>query len=332
MTALTPRYQDDSVTLYAGDALKVLRQMPDASVDCCVTSPPYFGHRDYDMDGQYGLESTPAEYVATMGAVFSEVRRVLANHGTLWVNLGDSYSTPKRGSDKGWEKSRLTNPAGVQKRQRASLRQGVDRQFDRPRKSLLGMPWRVAFALQDDGWILRNDVVWAKSNAMPESVTDRLVSRHEYVFMFSKARHYWFDAQAIAEKATGRRSGNRDTTAARYAAATGQSKNGGNPGSTMHTKAFETRAPGDVWTIPTQSFPGAHFAVMPPLLAERCVMAGCQPDGVVLDPFSGAGTTGAAAVKHHRRYIGIDLNPAYLDLSLRTRLAEGTIHVPGGAA
>lgn len=327
-----PYYDDHAVTLHHGDALAVARELPDASVDCCVTSPPYFGLRDYGRAGQYGMEASPAEYVETIRALFAEVRRVLTEDGTFWLNLGDSYSAPERGSDKGWDKSRLSNPARVQKMQYAAMREGRDIDFDRPRKNLLGIPWRVAFALQDDGWILRNDIIWAKPNAMPESVKDRLSTRHEHVFMFSKSPRYWFDREALAEPASGRASGNHDRTAAHYAAATGRTKNGGNPSSTMHSRAFETRAPGDVWTIATQPFAAAHFAVMPLTLAERCVLAGCKPGGVVLDPFSGSGTTGAAATKHGHRYIGIDLNADYLDLSLTTRLADGTLDLTGGVA
>jgi DNA modification methylase len=299
MTA--PYYSDEQVTLHHGDSLSVLRGLTDQSVSCCVTSPPYFGLRDYGQDGQYGLESSPAEYIETMRAVFAEVRRVLADDGTLWLNLGDSYSTHQRGSDEGWDKSRLSNPARVQKMQFASMREGRHLAFDRPNKSLLGMPWRTALALQDDGWILRNDIIWAKPNAMPESVTDRLSSRHEHVFMLAKSRRYWFDRDAISEPAGGRASGNLETTAQAYADATQRTKNGGNPGSTLHTKAYDTRAPGDVWTIPTQPFAEAHFAVMPAALAERAVLAGCKPGGVVLDPFSGSGTTGLAATKHGLR-------------------------------
>lgn len=318
-------YRDDQVTLHHGQALEVLADLPARSVNCCIASPPYFGLRDYNVEGQIGAERTPAEYVAAVAEVFAEVHRVLANDGTLWLNLGDSYSTPKRGSDKGWDKSRLNNPARVQKAQFAAMREGRDVEFDRPRKSLLGLPWRIAFALQDQGWILRNDIIWSKPNAMPESVKDRLAARHEHIFLFSKRRRYWFDQSPIAEPASGRVAGNSDATAAAYAAATGRTKNGGNPGSTMHKVAYETRVPGDVWSIPTQRFAGAHFATMPMALAERCVQAGCRPGGVVLDPFHGSGTTGAAAARHGRPYVGVELNREYLDLSLSTRLTQASI-------
>lgn len=283
-----PYYSDDQVTLHHGDALDVLRTLPDQSVNSCLTSPPYFGLRDYGEPGQYGLESSPAEYVETMRALFAEVRRVLADDGTLWLNLGDSYSTPKRGSDNGWDKSRLSNPARVQKMQFAAMREGREIEFDRPSKNLLGIPWRVVFALQDDGWILRNAIVWRKTNPMPESAQDRLSGTYEFLFMLSRSRRYWFDLDAIRDGVDGRN-------------------------------------PGDVWDVPTQPFPEAHFAVMPPVLAQRCILAGCKPGGTVLDPFSGSGTTGMAAQRHGRKYVGIDLNADYLDLSLRTRLQQASL-------
>lgn len=342
-----PYFHDESTTLYHGDSLTILSQLPDASVDCCVTSPPYFGLRDYGEAGQYGLESSPAEYVETMRAVFAEVRRVLADDGTLWLNLGDSYASKSKGSGGGPGKSTLgiaangdvrISPEGVvrgQDRQRMTPRTFA---LDVPEKNLLGIPWRTAFALQDDGWILRNDVIWAKPNAMPESVTDRLSTRHEHVFMLSKSRTYWFDLDPIREPTvtTSPSALNwaRDT---KEADVPGQSMRQHRTGRThgkaagtnlaptgvRHTTSAEGgRNPGDVWTITTQPFGEAHFAVMPQALAERAILAGCKPGGTVLDPFSGSGTTGLAAAKHGRKYVGIDLSSAYLDLSLRTRLAQ----------
>lgn len=273
-----PYYEDGSVTLWNGDALAVLRTLPDASVDCCVTSPPYFGLRDYGVEGQLGMEASPTEYVENMRAVFGEVRRVLAADGTLWVNLGDSYQS----------------------------------------KDLLGIPWRVAFALQDAGWILRNSIIWVKPNAMPESVTDRLSTRHENVFMFSKSRRYWFDLDPIREPHVSdpSREGANALRGQKALRAVG-------PNSGAYSEGG--RNPGDVWSIPTRPFTGAHLASFPAQVPERCILAGCKPGGTVLDPFSGSGTTGMAAVKHGRRYVGIDLNPDYLDLSLRTRLAQGAL-------
>lgn len=455
---MRPYFTDDSTTLYHGDAATVLATLPDGSADCIVTSPPYLGLRDYGVAGQIGAESSPAEYVAALVAVFHEARRVLADDGTLWLNLGDSYDSAK---------------------------------------NLLGIPWRVAFALQDDGWILRNDIIWHKSNAMPESVTDRLSNRHEHLFMLSKSQRYWFDLDPIREphESTPDRAGG---TALRGQKAIRPS----GPNSGAYSEGG--RNPGDVWPIASQPFKGvlrtshrhparhgqdepvcdkgrigsagcplhgspdrldsmtsrdergaaplprtsdtdvhhgqepapgcvpietshepstlpsssdsgcpccsnvatprssethrkdhapetnqpytpsarsahgiesseaspesaargqsrhgnrnetdeshaasgrtvadsahmctcscvhstsatSHFATMPPALAERCVRAGCKPGGTVLDPFSGSGTTGLAAARHGRRYVGIDLNREYLDLSLRTRLAQPSL-------
>lgn len=276
---MRPYFTDDSTTLYHGDAATVLATLPDGSADCIVTSPPYLGLRDYGVAGQIGAESSPAEYVAALVAVFREARRVLVDDGTLWLNLGDSYDSAK---------------------------------------NLLGIPWRVAFALQDDGWILRNDIIWHKSNAMPESVTDRLSNRHEHLFMLSKSQRYWFDLDPIREphESTPDRAGG---TALRGQKAIRPS----GPNSGAYSEGG--RNPGDVWTIASQPFGEAHFATMPPALAERCVRAGCKPGGTVLDPFSGSGTTGLAAARHGRRYVGIDLNREYLDLSLRTRLAQPSL-------
>ena len=314
MTA--PYYTDSSVTLYHGDALEVLRSLPDGSVDCCVTSPPYFGLRDYGVDGQYGAEASPAEYVETMRTLFAQVRRVLADDGTLWLNLGDSYSSASKGSG-GTAKVTLAGPA--------TGAYFAPRKFnmDVPAKNLLGIPWRTAFALQDDGWILRNDIIWAKPNAMPESVTDRLSTKHEHLFLLTKRPRYWFDLMPIREplaypdRITGHTFGGSNKASQLN---TGSSRT--RTGSTYDSAPEGGRNPGDVWSVSTQPFASAHFAVMPVTLAERAILAGCKPGGTVLDPFSGSGTTGLAATRHGRRSVGIDLNSEYLDLSLRTRLAQ----------
>jgi len=313
-----PYYSDDSVTLHHGDALAVLREMSDQSVNCCVTSPPYFGLRDYGEECQYGLESSPAEYVETMRAVFAEVRRVLADDGTLWLNLGDSYSSKTKGSG-GTAKVTLAGPA------KGSYFEPRKFNTDRPEKNLLGIPWRVAFALQDDGWILRNDIIWSKPNAMPESVTDRMSTRHEHLFMLSKSPRYWFNLDPIREPSAAVAKPRALTEA--WSASTGLAPHSGHRGTTN-----EGRNPGDVWSIPTRPFSAAHFAVFPQAIPERAILAGCKPGGTVLDPFSGSGTTGLAAAKHGRKYVGIDLNADYLDLSLRTRLAQPGIDFGDGVA
>lgn len=315
----TPYYEDDLVTLYLGDSLTVLRQLPDASVDCCVTSPPYFGLRDYGEEGQYGLESSPAEYVETMRAVFAEVRRVLADDGTLWLNIGDSYYSG-RGASTGVDEKNPARRFGA----RSLDKGGAD--WAKP-KDLLGIPWRTAFALQDDGWTLRSEVIWAKRNCLPDPAPDRPARAHEHVFLMSKSRRYWYDAEAIREESNPEQEAHNKRYAKEYEGHTARAKTTGQPGNVnnvgIHSRPGKGGRPArSVWSISAQPFAEAHFAVMPSELAERCILAGCKPGGVVLDPFSGSGTTGLAAAKHGRRYVGIDLSADYLDLSLRTRLAQ----------
>jgi len=336
-----------------GDALATLKTLPDESVDCCVTSPPYWGLRDYGVEGQIGLEESPGEYVRRLVEVFEEVRRVLRPHGTLWLNLGDSFG---------------------------------------PDKQLLGIPWRVALALQQAGWILRSDIVWTKGtsgdlrwgNPMPESVDDRPQRAHEYVFLLTKKKRYFYDWAAIAEGGlSDHASGNGFARPHRLSLEGRGQEAQWRPGAPVRSRS--------VWAIQPRPFPGAHFAVMPLELARRCVMAGCPPhlcpcgkpwervharreveangaaiggypgrkagghrkrapkssgggnvlatvrvagdfapacgcgaepvSGVVLDPFSGAGTSGVAALELGRRYLGIELNPEYLEMS-RRRLAR----------
>lgn len=309
-------YADEQVTLLLGDALEQLRGLPDGSADCIVTSPPYYGLRDYGAESQYGLEESPAAYVDTLRGLFAEARRVLADDGTLWLNLGDSY-TGGGGGNYGSGKSvrsqggqHLTN---VRNRRDASQNGGL------PPKNLLGIPWRTAFALQDDGWIVRNEIVWHKPNAMPESVRDRLSNRHEHLFLLTKSPRYWFDLDAVREphaaperKAGARAFRARDLNHQRTATGTysGPDARGRNPG--------------DVWTVATRPYPAAHFAVFPIDLPLRCIKAGCRPGGTVLDPFSGSGTTGSAARQLGRRYVGIDLNPEYHDLA-KARFAQGVL-------
>lgn len=338
---ITPYYQDESVSLHHGDALDVAKALPAGGADCIVTSPPYFGLRDYGEPGQYGLEDSPAQYVENMRALFAELRRVLADDGTLWLNLGDSYYSGRG------------NPGPNADDRKNIARRGWVRPVDRPGrewakpKDLLGIPWRVAFALQDDGWTLRNDIIWHKPNAMPESVVDRLAGRHEHVFMLAKSKRYWFDLDPIREQYDGDREASRWSRSGlvnkansvktpwvppepRPTAWNDQS----NMGATgrQHTWTDKGgRNPGDVWEIPTQPFPGAHFAVMASKLAQRCIAAGCRPGGTVLDPFSGSGTTGMAAQRLGRKYIGIELNRDYLDLSLRTRLHAAPLDFEAGA-
>lgn len=300
-------YMGEDVTLYHGDALEVVRTLPSESVNCVVTSPPYFGLRDYGSDGQYGTEASPAEYVETMRALFSELRRALADDGTLWLNLGDSYYSGKGSPTQPDLKNEARRPAS-----RSLDKPG--QKWARP-KNLLGIPWRVAFALQDDGWNLRNDIIWTKPNGMPDPARDRLGRKHEHVFLLTKSKKYYFDLDAIREPHTCDRQHGKGP---RSAGGTG--RNDSTHG-TVNTQGHPSgKNPGDVWSINTRAFPEAHFATFPPELARRCVLAGCPEGGTVLDPFSGSGTTGMVALEQGKKYIGIDLNSDYLDLSLRTRL------------
>lgn len=332
---MTPYYSDESVTLWHGDAAAVLAGLPEKSVQCVVTSPPYFGLRDYGVDGQLGLEESPAEYVDALRAVFAEVWRVLADDGVLWLNLGDTYSTGSNGTN-GMSGSTLVGHggSGTAKDRGASFKRGS---LGLPPKNLLGIPWRTAFALQDDGWTLRNAVIWHKANGMPESVTDRLRTSYEHVFLFSKSRSYYFDLDSIREPLS-------PASEARYAQGNLKLRRitpgerrpdhmfGQRPQSADRKAAAESgRNPGDVWTLPTIPFAEAHFACMPPALAERCILVGSREGDTILDPFSGSGTTGLAATRNGRRYVGIDLNADYLDLSLRTRLAQTSL-IDGAAS
>lgn len=339
----TPYYADEAVTLHHGDALDVLRTMPDGSVNCVVTSPPYYGLRDYGEPGQYGLEATPAEYVDTMRTVFAEVRRALAADGTLWLNLGDSYAGSSGGGAPSANSTlRGNGHVGGGPKQQAGAgrpsfrRDGAEvaaprrRSGDLNPKNLLGIPWRVAFALQDDGWILRSEIIWAKRNFMPESVTDRPTRAHEHVFLLTKQPRYWYDADAIREESDPEQEAHNRRYAKEYDAHTGRAAGTGQPGNVnnvgIHSRpGVGRRNARDVWPISAQPFPGAHFAVMPPEIARRCIVAGCRPGGVVLDPFAGSCTTGLVAGRTGRRFVGIDLNRSYLDLALKTRLVQGTL-------
>jgi site-specific DNA-methyltransferase (cytosine-N4-specific) len=312
-------YQDETITLHQGDSLDVARTLNSGSVDCIVTSPPYYGLRDYGNEGQYGLEESPAAYVETMRALFSELRRVLADDGTLWLNIGDSYYSGRG------------NPGPNSADSKQGARRGWPRALDKPgqpwgqKKGLLGIPWRVAFALQDDGWILRNSIIWHKLNAMPESVTDRLSGRHENLFMFSKGQKYWFDLDPIRTEHA------ESTVAAASRARIPYAAPEQRPNTKTRAMHKQGANPGDVWSINTQPFGGAHFAVMPQELARRAIVAGCKPSGTVLDPFSGSGTTGLVAQNNGRKYVGIDISADYLKLSLETRLRNAALDF-GGAA
>jgi len=286
-----------------GDATEQLKTLPDGSVHCCVTSPPYYGLRDYGHAGQIGLEETPEAYVARLVEVFAEVRRVLRDDGTLWLNLGDSYGGYHRNKNASYEDA-PSNKGGYFENQRKSAPKHA--------KQLMGIPWKVAFALQADGWILRQDIIWHKPNPMPESVKDRCTKAHEYMFLFAKSKRYYFDSEAMKEKAVGGTPGNI-THKGKTAYESGDEK--------MRTKVGLTsigarthRNRRSVWSICVKPYKEAHFAVFPPGLIEPCIKSGCPVGGTVLDPFGGSGTTGQVAKSLGRDSVLIELNPDYKPL------------------
>ncbi|VCY58082.1 Modification methylase DpnIIB [Pseudomonas aeruginosa] len=296
-----------------GDCLDALRAMPDQSFHCCITSPPYFGLRDYGMPGQIGLEQTPAEFVSRLVEVFREVRRVLRDDGTLWLNIGDSYASTAPGTRNAPQpKGSKENPE-----QWGNFRPDL-REYGIKPKDMIGIPWRLAFALQDDGWYLRQDIIWHKPNPMPESVRDRCTKAHEYVFMLSKSPRYYYDHEAVKEDAVSDHpSGNgfkRDERES-YKNLDGTAR--GND--EQWTGVGGKRNRRSVWTVPTAGFKGAHFATFPPDLIRPCVLAGAPRGGLVLDPFGGAGTTGLVAMQEGRRSVLIELNPEYAAIA-RSRL------------
>ena len=285
-----------TITTLLGDCRGILETLPPASVNCVVTSPPYWGLRDYGIESQIGLEATPQEFVATMVEIFEQIKRILRHDGTLWLNLGDTYS---QGS--------MTPHGGQRKNRDQTAMSGIIRNTMKP-KNLLGIPWRVALALQDAGWILRSDIIWAKPNPMPESVTDRPTKSYEHLFLFAKSEKYYYDADVIKEPAERGYMGSKFTTGKSAEARSGLAPIGQGP----RNEQSEYRNKRDVWTVATQRYPDAHYATFPPKLIEPCILAGCPVGGTVLDPFGGSGTTGRVAIEHGRNAILIELNPEYL--------------------
>lgn len=301
--------------VHIGDNRQVLKTFPDKSVNCCITSPPYFGLRDYGHEGQIGLEETPEQFVAQMVAVFREVRRVLRDDGVLWLNLGDSYngSCANNSGNNGYNDGRKN------RRERFSTGGLVGL---KP-KDLIGIPWMVAFALRADGWYLRQDIIWHKPNPMPESVTDRCTKAHEYIFLLSKSERYWYDADAIAEKAEIKK-GIRV-----FGAKVQDGTMRQDIGRTFTDNGKRNRR--SVWTVPTAPYSEAHFATYPPDLIRPCVLAGCPEGGVVLDPFFGSGTTGQVSLEYGRKFVGIELNPEYARLAerrIRPALTQHQLFTP----
>lgn len=285
--------------IYNSDCIEGLKTLPDNSVDCCVTSPPYFGLRDYGHEGQIGLEETPEAYVKKMVEVFTEVKRVLKKEGTLWLNIGDSYSNYGTGSTPGMQKKQydLQGAGSVNKIGYPGIKT----------KDLIGVPWMLAFALRSSGWYLRQDIIWHKPNPMPESVTDRCTKAHEYIFLLSKSAKYYYDADAVSETAIS--PGVRLATP--YTA-----KSVGSTSTTPYNgNAKENRNKRSVWTVTTKPFSEAHFATFPQDLIVDMIKAGCPVNGVVLDPFMGAGTTALVASKLNRNFIGFELNTEYIKIA-----------------
>jgi site-specific DNA-methyltransferase (cytosine-N4-specific) len=315
------------VQLRLGDILDsaTLADIGDGSVQTIVTSPPYFGLRDYGVEGQLGAEESVQEYVDRMVAVFAGCKRVLADDGALWLNLGDSYSTGTGATRNADFNERTGGKPGARKQERSVKGRGP-LQGIAP-KNLLGVPWRVALALQVDGWILRSEVIWSKPNAMPESVKDRPTRAHEHVFLLVKSSAYFYDAEAIATEYEGDRSATRR-------ARSGNVTKENSVASAWSADAAEVSRANKrtVWEVPTQPFPGSHFAVYPPELIRPCIRATSRVGDIVMDPFSGSGTTGMVAREEGRRYIGVDLNREYLDLSLRTRFAQPVMDIWSGDA
>ena len=269
-------------TLLLGHCLEQLKTLPDESVNCVVTSPPYWGLRDYGIDAQIGLEDTPESFIENLTGIFREVRRVLTKDGTLWVNLGDGYygSGKAFGDNTTTACKQVTNKGsqlhrGKKAKKPATL---MPHPTLKP-KDVMGLPWMFAFALRNDGWYLRSDIIWEKPNVMPESVRDRPTRSHEYIFLFTKSREYYYDADAIRDP------------------------NGRNKRS--------------VWSVNTKPLKEAHFATYPPELIRPCILAGCPKGGTVMDPFTGSGTTGVVAIEENRKFVGIELNPEYMEIAQR---------------
>ena len=300
-----------SIIVIDGDCRDELEKMSAESVHCCVTSPPYWGLRDYGEGDQIGLEATPEAYVEQMVNVFREVKRVLRDDGTLWLNLGDSYASYRdsRCSPQSLDEKQRTMPTqGASNRGRAAF---VGSRVKH--KDLVGIPWRVAIALQADGWYLRQDIIWSKPNPMPESVTDRCTKAHEYIFLLSKSARYYYDADAIREKSE------NPGIARKFRDAPDGGTMRNDNGRIYEPDGLRNKR--SVWTVTTKPFSGAHFATFPPDLIEPCIKAGCPKDGTVLDPFGGAGTTGMVADRLGRNAVLIELNADYAQIA-RDRLVD----------
>lgn len=302
--------------IYNMDCLEGLKLLDDNSIDCCVTSPPYWGLRDYGVEKQLGLEDTPEEYVENMVKVFREVKRVLKEDGTLWLNLGDSYAGGgnNRGNNSPMSNKQASNKGATG--QCSSHAKNIRKIEGIKRKELIGIPWMVAFALRADGWYLRQDIIWHKPNPMPESVKDRCTKAHEYIFLLAKSAQYYYDNKAIRETAKNANktiSLGEKSFSKRQAKGVGVEPSGNGKSDNYTVKEYRNKR--SVWTVATKPFKGAHFAVFPPALIEPCILAGCREGGIVLDPFMGSGTTGLVAKQQNKNYIGFEMNSDYCDIA-----------------
>lgn len=306
-------------TVIQGDCREVLKTLLDQSINCCVTSPPYYGLRDYGMSDQIGLEKSPEDFIKELTDVFREVKRVLRDDGTLWLNIGDSYwGSGPRGYD---FTGKLTEASKLQEGSKGTIDLSnvpklTGNKDGYKNKDLIGIPWMLAFALRNDGWYLRQDIIWHKPNPMPESVTDRCTKAHEYIFLLSKKPKYYYDHEAIQEEAKAEYEGRY-----KYEFMTGKQQENFRPDGATNTMGLKEytgmRNKRDVWSVTTKPCREAHFATFPEDLIEPCILAGCPIGGVVLDPFFGSGTTGRVAAKFNRHYLGIELNPEYIEISNR---------------
>ena len=318
-------------TIINGNSLEVLKSLPDNSIDCCVTSPPYYALRDYGCDGQIGLEETPEKYIERLCDVFSEVRRVLTPQGTLWLNIGDSYNGNKVGNTEVVKNKKVSESNDFHKKLWGGAKP----------KDLIGIPWMLAFALRSQGWYLRQDIIWQKPNPMPESVTDRCTKSHEYIFLLSKSQKYYFDYEAIQEPcadqsrtnyACGNRTNgiNKDRNdndfgerSKNWKPRTKNCQYDGQKPNSFHLsrengepdKEYYVRNKRDVWSVNVKPCSEAHFATYPFELIKPCILAGCPEDGIVLDPFMGSGTTAIVARSLNRNYLGVELNPEYIKIA-----------------
>lgn len=305
-----------SAKILEGNVLETLKDLPACSVQCVVTSPPYYGLRDYGIDGQIGLEPTPEAYVEVLVTLFREIRRVLKDDGTVWLNLGDSYWGGKGSNanlDKGIE-NRIAEGRTIQRPQTRIQNMKViptnGKHESIKAKDLVGIPWMVAFALRNDGWYLRSEIIWAKKNCMPESVKDRPTRSHEQIFLLSKSSDYYYDYEAIMTPTKGNEHDKRARVSRKRF-----------PTDTVNgirkTGYYPMANARDVWHVSVKPYHEAHFATFPPDLIEPCILAGSKEGDVILDPFNGSGTTGEVAIKYHREYIGCEINPEYIRLTER---------------